>query len=57
MNRRKGWLLAASAAVAVVGGAPAVAQDASPDYCARDLGQWFYCERPIEEEPKPAELN
>lgn len=57
MNRRKGWLLAASAAVAVVGGAPAVAQDASPDYCARDLGQWFYCERPIQDEPKPAELN
>lgn len=40
----------ASTAIASPTGTP----EATPaDYCARDLGQWFYCERPVEEQAAP----
>ncbi len=48
------WLAGAAAGAAMMTGLPAVAQDAV-EYCSRDLGQWFYCERPVAEERTPAD--
>lgn len=57
MSRSAGWLTGVAAATAIFGAptlshAQASSEQGADSYCGRDLGQWFYCDRPA---PEPEE--